>query len=181
MGEKRNATDRTLLARAARGDDEALGELFERHGARCLHRACCVLRDRTLAEDAVQEAFIDLWRTASRFDPRRADVLPWLLVLVHRRAVDLARREARRRARDGSLPTANPASYTAEEELLLLLDRREVRRALDRLSAPQREAVELAYYGGLSQSEVAQRLGVPLGTVKSRMSAAFARLVLACA
>jgi RNA polymerase sigma factor (sigma-70 family) len=181
MGQNQQLSDRALLERAAEGDENALGELYERHGARCLRRARAVLRNAALAEDAVQEAFLDLWRTAGRFDERRADVLVWLLVLVHRRSVDLARREARRHAFDASLPVPRDSSYTAEEELLLLLDRRRVRVALEQLTDPQRELVELAYYGGLTQRDLAQRLHVPLGTIKSRMSTALARLAVAVA
>lgn len=181
MQEKRQEDDRELLERSARGDEGALAALFDRHGARCLRCARAVLRDATLAEDAVQEAYLDLWRTAHRFDHRRGAVVTWLCVLVHRRAVDIARREARRRALDRSLPPPREGSYTAEEELLLRLDRRQVRRAVDELTEPQRQLIELAYYGGLTHSELARRLGVPLGTIKSRMVAALAALALAVA
>lgn len=181
MRPKRCDGDGELLQRVARGDEDALGELFTRHGGRCLARARAVLGGSALAEDAVQEAFVDLWRTASRFDARRSSVSTWLCVLVHRRAVDLARREARRRALDPALAALPRGSYTAEEELLLLLDRRRVRRAIDELSEPQRRLIELAYYGGLTQPELARRLELPLGTVKSRMSAALARLAVAVA
>ncbi|MGH3049349.1 MAG: sigma-70 family RNA polymerase sigma factor, partial [Gaiellaceae bacterium] len=111
----------------------------------------------------------------------RGEVVTWLSVLVQRRAVDLTRREARRRAADEALPASDDASYTAEEELFMQLDQRRVRTALAELSDPQRELVELAYYGGLTQSQLARRLDVPLGTVKSRMSAALANLARALA
>lgn len=181
MEGKPDTDDLALLARVVGGEREALGELFVRHGARCLRRAHSVLRDAALAEDAVQEAFLDLWRTADRFDAQRAPLAAWLCVLVHRRAVDVARREARRRALEGSLLAFPEDSNTTEEELLLILERRRVRRAVDGLSEQQRQVVELAYYGGLTQSELAHRLGVPLGTVKSRTAAALAALALAVA
>ena len=181
MGGNQGTTDRDLLARAAAGDGNAIRRLFERHGPRCLHRARTVLRDAALAEDAVQEAFLDLWRTADRFDERRGEVVVWLVTLVHRRAVDIARREARRRLIGPGLPLPSLAAYTAEEEVLLLLDRRRVRNALEALSDPQRELLELAYYGGLTHRELSQRLGVPLGTIKSRMTTALARLAVAVA
>ncbi|HET8607418.1 MAG TPA: sigma-70 family RNA polymerase sigma factor [Gaiellaceae bacterium] len=173
--------DRELLERTAGGDERALAELYRRHGPLCRTRAFRVLRDHALAEDAVQEAFLDLWRTAAGFDPDRAAVATWLCVLVHRRAVDIARREARRRHADELLPALDPASYTAEETLLLLLDRRRVRSALIELSPAHRQVVELAFYGGLTHSELARRLCVPLGTVKSRMTAALGRLAVVLA
>lgn len=181
MAKNQDATDHELILQIAAGDEYALGELYLRHGGHCLTRAVRVLRNRTLAEDAVQEAFLDLWRTAARFDERRASVAAWLLVLVHRRAVDLARREARRSALHASLPASTDLSYTAEEELLLLVDRRRMRAAIGQLNRQQRELVELAYYGGLTHRELACRLGVPIGTIKSRMSAAIAQLSLAFA
>jgi RNA polymerase sigma factor (sigma-70 family) len=128
-----------------------------------------------LAEDAVQEAFLAVWRGADRFDPARSRASTWILTLVHRRAVDLVRREDRRRA-DSLEGLAAPASGGTEEEAALRAQRRAVQEALRRLPDEQREALELAYYGGFSQSELADRLGQPLGTIKSRMFAGLARL-----
>lgn len=175
---QRAADDLRLLRRSAEGDEGALGELYRRHASLCANRAFDVLRDRTLADDAVQEAFVDLWKTAARFDAQRASVRTWLCVLVHRRSVDIARREARRRLTDEKLDAPEASSYTAEEVLILDLDRRRVRSGLAQLSTRHREVLELAYYGGLSQSELAARLDVPLGTIKSRTSDALARLAL---
>ena len=134
-----------------------------------------VLRDATLAQDAVQDAFLTAWRTAPSFDPRRGGVSSWLLTLVHRRAVDVVRREDRRRAvplDDAPVAAGDATDETAEPREL----RRTVQTALEKLTPPEREALELAYYGGLSQSEIAEKLDVPLGTVKSRMFAGLARL-----
>jgi RNA polymerase sigma-70 factor (ECF subfamily) len=170
------ADDLRLLRRTAEGDETALSELHRRHARLCLRRAFDVLRDHALADDAVQEAFVDLWKTAGSFDARRASVRTWLCVLVHRRSVDIARREARRRLTQTQLDAPAAGSHTAEELLILRLDRRRIQAALTGLSAPHREVLELAYYGGLTQSEVAQHLGVPLGTIKSRTSDALARL-----
>jgi RNA polymerase sigma-70 factor (ECF subfamily) len=176
MGQNFDRDDERLLTAVCGGDREALARLYERHGALCRGRAFAVLRDRSLAEDAVQEAFVDLWRTSDRFDRRRGAVVTWLCVLVHRRAVDLTRREiARRRAAD-RLPAPSRSEYAAEEQVLLLVERRRVRAALERLGSEQRELVELAYYGGLTQRELSYRLGLPLGTIKSRMSAAMTAL-----
>ena len=128
-----------------------------------------VLRDDALAEDATQEGFLDFWRTIGGFDPRRSSVRAWLCVLVHRRAVDIVRREARRHAADAELPAPDRDSYTAEEIAVLRYDRWRVRQALAQLALPQRDLLELAYWGGLTQSQLAARFGLPLGTVKSRM------------
>jgi RNA polymerase sigma factor (sigma-70 family) len=173
--------DATLLRQAAAGIAGAMDELYRRHGSLARHRAFLVLRDAALAEDAVQEAFLDLWRGAARFDARRAPLPAWLCVLVHRRSVDLARKEARRREVTHEVEDVDPASYTAEELLILQLERREVRAAVDELPEGQRSLVELAYYGGFSQSQLAKRFGIPLGTVKSRMHAALAALGAALA
>ena len=134
-----------------------------------------VLRDEALAEDAVQEAFLGLWRSAGSFIPERAKASTWILTLVHRRAVDVVRREQRRRTE--SLEGApEPSEGSAEEAAWLRLDRERVQTALAKLPDQQREAIELAYYGGYSQSELAERLGQPLGTIKSRMFSGLARL-----
>ena len=170
------ATDLELIRLCAKGEQAALVELHDRHAALCGHRALDVLRNPTLAEDAVQDAFLDLWKTAKGFDPNRAAVRTWLCVLVHRRAVDIARREAKHHSEEEDSPVLQPGSYTAEELLLLQIDRRRVHVALGRLSTAHRQVVELAYWGGLSQSEIAERCDVPVGTIKSRTYAALAHL-----
>ncbi len=167
--------DELLIARLARGDESALAELYDRYGAPAYRLALRILRDASLAEDAVQDAFLGAWRTAAAFDPRRGSASTWLLTLVHRRAVDVVRREQRRRTEP--IDDAPIASGDETDEAVVVLDeRRRVQAALEVLTPNEREAIELAYYGGLSQSEVAERLGVPLGTVKSRMFAGLARL-----
>ena len=132
--------------------------------------------DRAEAQDAVQEAFLSIWRSADRFLAERAKASTWILTLVHRRAVDLVRREDRRRGEplDGADEPASPA--TAEDEATLGLQRRLVQEAMRHLPAEQREALELGYYGGLTQRELAERLDQPLGTIKSRMFAGLSRL-----
>ena len=136
-----------------------------------------MLRDDRLAEDAVQEAFLGVWRTAAGFRAERAKASTWILTLVHRRAVDLVRREERRRADPLDDETRDAAtSESAEDAAWLGFERERVQGALRQLPDAQREAIELAYYGGYSQSELAQRLGMPLGTIKSRMFAGLARL-----
>jgi RNA polymerase sigma factor (sigma-70 family) len=168
-------SDEALTALVARHDEEAFAELYDRLGRTAYGLALRILRDESLAEDAVQEAFLVVWRTAARFVPERAKASTWVLTLVHRRAVDLVRRQERRRAEPlESAPQAGGAA--ADEQAWLRLRRERVQTALARLPDPQREAIELAYYGGFTQAELADRLGEPLGTIKSRMFAGLARL-----
>ena len=169
-------SDEAVVALVARSDETALGELYDRLGRVAYGLAFRILRDRTLAEDAVQEGFMTAWRTADRFMPERAKASTWLLTLVHRRAVDLVRRENRRRAEpvDEALELASDTSV--EDDAWLRFERERVQAALRRLPDQQREALELAYYGGFTQSELAERLGQPVGTIKSRMFAGLARL-----
>jgi len=169
-------SDEALVALAARSEQSALAELYDRYGRTAYGLALRVLRDPALAEDAVQEAFLALWRTASRFMPERGTASTWILTLVHRRAVDLVRREERRRADPLPEIEAADASGSADDALWLRLERERVQAALARLPGPQREAIELAYYGGFTQSELAERLGEPLGTIKSRMFTGLAHL-----
>ena len=168
-------TDEQLIEAVAGGDEQALAELYDRLGGVAYRVALRVLRDPALAEDAVQDAFLSAWRTAAGFDPRRGSASTWLLTFVHRRAVDLVRREDRRRG-DPLDDAPVPSGEATEERAEVRDERRRVQAALAQLSVDQREALELAYYGGLTQSELAERLGVPLGTVKSRMFAGLGRL-----
>jgi RNA polymerase sigma-70 factor (ECF subfamily) len=168
-------SDEALVALVARSDDSALAELYDRIGRVAYGLAYRILRDEALAEDAVQEAFLGLWRSAGSFVPERAKASTWVLTLVHRRAVDLVRREQRRRA-ESLDEAAEPEAGSAEDDAWLRLERERVQAALAQLPDPQREAIELAYYGGYTQSEVAERLGQPIGTIKSRMFSGLARL-----
>lgn len=170
-------SDEALVALVARGDESALAELYDRVGRVAYGLAFRVLRDDRLAEDAVQEAFLGVWRTAAGYRAERAKASTWILTLVHRRAVDLVRREERRRAEPLDDEMRDIAtSGSAADAAWLDFERERVQVALRRLPDPQREAIELAYYGGFSQSELAERLGMPLGTIKSRMFAGLARL-----
>lgn len=171
-------SDEALLALVARGDEQALGELYDRVGRVAYGLAYRIVRDDRLAEDAVQEGFLAVWRTAASYSAERAKASTWILTLVHRRAVDVVRREERRRAEpleDSDRDTAG-STGSAEEAAWLRFERDRVQAALKRLPDAQREALELAYYGGYSQAELAERLGLPLGTIKSRMFAGLARL-----
>jgi len=172
-------SDEALVALVARGDESALGELYDRVWRVAYGIAYRVLRDDRLAEDAVQEGFLAAWRSAAAFRADRAKASTWIVTLVHRRAVDIVRREQRRRAEpleSDSRPDPADPTGSAEDAAWLGFERDRVQAALRALPDTQREAIELAYYGGYSQSELAERLGVPLGTIKSRMFAGLARL-----
>lgn len=152
---------------------EGLGPLdllYERYRALAFSVAMLVTQDGPLAEDAVQEAFLGVWRNPSNYDTRRGSVRVWLMTIVHHRAVDtLRRRKAIHELPDeDALP---PRFHTPDvwDEVDATLDAAAVRRAMASLSSVQRVAIELAYYGGLTQAEIAERTGVPLGTVKSRV------------
>ena len=166
-------SDQALLALIARSDEAALAELYRRLSSVAYGLASRVLRDDALAQDAVQEAFLGVWRGAARFSAERAKPSTWVLTLVHRRAVDLVRREERRRGEPlepdvQAGATGDEAEHVARRETL--------RSVLGQLPAEQREAIELAYYGGYTQAELAERLNEPLGTIKSRMFTGLARL-----
>jgi RNA polymerase sigma factor (sigma-70 family) len=168
-------SDEALLALVSRSDEQALAELYDRYGRAAYGLALRILRDTALAEDAVQEAFMTVWRSAGSFLAERAKASTWILTLVHRRAVDLVRREERRRGEP--LETVEPEGGEAtDEQADLRARRRVVQAALRQLPDDQREALELAYYGGFTQSELAERLGQPLGTIKSRMFTGLRRL-----
>jgi len=168
-------SDEALVALVARSDEVALAELYDRVGRVAFGLARRVLRDDALAEDAVQEGFLAAWRSAARFVPERAKASTWLLTLVHRRAVDLVRREERRRTEP--LDESGEATELATDQAVwLTMERERVQRALKALPDQQREALELAYYGGFTQSELADRLGQPIGTIKSRMFNGLGRL-----
>ena len=168
-------SDEALVALVARGEEPALGELYDRFGRIAYGLALRVVRDASLAEDAVQDAFVTLWRTSARFVPERGKASTWVLTLVHRRAVDLVRREDRRRTEP--LAEAEEAHVEATQDVAWLrFERQRVQEALRKLPDQQREALELAYYGGFTQSELADRLGQPIGTIKSRMFSGLARM-----
>ena len=171
-------SDEALLALIPTPDGNlALAELYDRYGRVAYGLALRILRDSALAEDAVQEAFLAVWRTATSFRAERGKPSTWILTLVHRRAVDLVRREERRRTPPPETAADLDAAAPATEEEAVLRERRlAVQDALRQLPKDQREALELAYYGGLTQSELAEQLSVPLGTVKSRMFAGLRRL-----
>jgi RNA polymerase sigma-70 factor (ECF subfamily) len=169
-------SDEAVLALVARSEEAALAEIYDRFGAVAYGLALRVLRDEGLAQDAVQDAFLTVWRTARSFAPERGAARTWILTLVHRRAVDVVRREERRRGDPLESAPEPVASEQTDQLAWLRFERERVQSALRKLPDQQREALELAYYGGFSQSQLAERLGEPLGTIKSRMHTGLARL-----
>ncbi|MFC5959564.1 sigma-70 family RNA polymerase sigma factor [Streptomyces pratens] len=168
-----------LLVRVAGGDQKAFEALYGLVSGPVYGLVRRVVRDPAQSEEVVQEVLLELWRSAARFDPERGSALSWVLTLAHRRAVDRVRsaraageREQREAARRGS----GPAFDQVAEEVEAGLEREWVRRCLDRLTALQRQSVTLAYYDGYTYREVAERLSLPLGTVKTRMRDGLTRL-----
>jgi RNA polymerase sigma-70 factor (ECF subfamily) len=163
--------DRAVLGRIAEGELGALDDLYERYKTMAYSIAYRITNDATLAEDVVQDAFLGAWRNAARYVEGRGSVKTWLLSIVHHRAIDAVRR----RRPTSELPEreeAPPAELRLPDvwaEVSSRLDADTVRDAMAILSDVQREAIELAYFGGLTQLEVAERTATPLGTVKSRM------------
>lgn len=164
-----------LIAEAAAGCDRALAELYDLYGRRAYGLALRVLCDVTLAEDAVQDAFLTVWRSAAGYRRGRGTPSTWILTIVHRRAVDIVRREQRRRA-DRVEESEEPTGDASDEIVLARAEGERVRQALAQLLPGQRRVLELAYYGGLTQSEIAVELDLPLGTIKSRTFTALSRL-----
>jgi RNA polymerase sigma-70 factor (ECF subfamily) len=175
------ARDRELVRRIEHADEEAFRGLFRRYAPTALALARRVARQPYLAEEIVQEAFLAVWRNPGGYDPGRGSVRSWLMGMVHHRAVDAVRREEaqRRRAEDAQASEVAVVDDPAEavvEEVGLPQERAAVRDALAVLPAEQRQVIELMYFGGLSQSAISERLGLPLGTVKSRTLLGMRRL-----
>ncbi|MGH3864560.1 MAG: RNA polymerase sigma factor [Pseudonocardiaceae bacterium] len=174
-------SDAELVRRLGEADGAALSQLYQRFGRPCYSLARRICADEGLAEDVVQEVFLTLWRDPTRFDPSRGSFATWLLTLIHHKAVDAVRRESTIRRRMVAAPEAgedwlpNPVPG-ADQAAMARVAAGQVRAALHRLPAEQRQALALAYFGGHTQREIAVLTGVPLGTVKSRMFTAVQRL-----
>jgi RNA polymerase sigma-70 factor, ECF subfamily len=164
--------DLQLNDRFRAGDDAAVRLVYERHGRAMFAIAMSVLGNRELAADTVQQAFVKAWRASRSYDPQR-DLKPWLATITRRVAIDVYRREAHARK-------AEPRAEVDATVIPLAFERTweafEVRSALDQLPPDEREIVHLSHFAGLTHSEIAEQLGVPIGTVKSRSSRAYRRL-----
>jgi RNA polymerase sigma-70 factor (ECF subfamily) len=160
-----------LLVLVAGGDQKAFEDLYGLVSGPVYGLVRRVVRDPAQSEEVAQEVLLELWRSAARFDPRRGSALSWVLTLAHRRAVDRVRsaRAAGEREQREALRSGQPAFDHVAEEVEAGLEREWVRRCLERLTALQRQSVTLAYYDGYTYREVAERLSLPLGTVKTRM------------
>lgn len=170
--------DGALVARLAAGDEEALAEIFDRYAAFLFGLARRVTGDRASAEDVVQEVLTTLWSHPDRFDPQRGSLRAFLGVQAHRRAVDAVRKEVRRGSHENRLQAMNPPERDWAPDATDSVGLADlVRQAIGRLPESQRQAVELAYYQGCTQSELANVLGIPEGTAKSRLRLAQAKLV----
>lgn len=167
-----------LLQRSARGDRAAFAELYDATAARVHGLAVRVVRDPAQAEEVTQEAFLEIWRTASRFDAARGSAVSWLLTIAHRKAVDRVRsaEAASRRESTYHLQNQTVDVDTTAEAATASLEARRVRTALGALTEVQREAIELAYFGGYTHTEVATLLDLPVGTAKTRIRDGLIRL-----
>ena len=163
--------DRAVLVRLADGELDALGDLYDRYKTMAYSIAYRITNDATLAEDVVQEAFLGAWRNAARYVEGRGSVKTWLLAIVHHRAIDaVRRRRPTTELPDVELPPPDALRLPdVWAEVAAGLDAATVQDALATLSDVQREAIELAYFNGLTQQEIADQTATPLGTVKSRM------------
>ena len=170
--------DSTLVMLVAEGEVAAFEALYDRHRAQAYGLAMRVTRRPGLAEEVTQDAFLNLWRKADQFDPARGSLGSWLLTFVRHRAIDSLRSGARAE-RNVELETAADrleAPERTDEEVAAREASRSARRLVNELPTDQREVIELAYFGGLTQGEIAARVGVPLGTVKGRSRLALEKL-----
>ncbi len=172
------AEEAELVARLRAGDEQAFAELYQRAAAAVFGLVRKVVRDPAQSEEVAQEVFVELWRTASRFDPGRGAARTWIMTCAHRRAVDRVRSAQRATEREqlaGRRDQQRPYDEVVEQ-VEASLEREQVRRGLEALTELQREAVMLAYYGGYTHREIAELLGVPSGTVKTRLRDGLIRL-----
>ncbi|MEX2080756.1 MAG: sigma-70 family RNA polymerase sigma factor [Dehalococcoidia bacterium] len=167
-----------LLESIRAGDPDALGTLYDLVGKRAYGLAFRVLRDAGSAEDAVQEAFLAVWRSADRLDGARGRLTSYVLTVVHRRAIDQARARQGRMARTATADPDDPEPATEDfvGAVLAAEDAGAIRRALEGLPPDQRQAIEMAYFEGLTYPEIAEALGAPLGTIKSRLRLGLGKL-----
>ncbi|HEV3311478.1 MAG TPA: sigma-70 family RNA polymerase sigma factor [Chloroflexota bacterium] len=171
------AQDAEILAEMQAGDDAALGTLYDRYGSLAFTMAYRMLSDRHLAEDVVQDVFLSIWRNVASYDSRRSSFRSWFLTIVRNRCFDKLRSKATQPQLSPEVEIADqPGGQDVVREVTQSLRAERVREALGTLPPEQRQTIELAYYGGLSQTEISERMAVPLGTVKGRVRMAMQKL-----
>ena len=174
---KRRAEDAALLARIVERDERAVEALYARYSGPLYSLAYQVTGAERFAQDVIQEVFVALWRDANRFDPSRGAVAPWLFSLARHKAIDLVRREANIRKRTADVDLEfHESDDDVDQETWQRIRKEKVLAAIEELTPVQREALELAFFGGLTHVEVADRLEIPLGTAKTRIRSALLRL-----
>lgn len=172
----RSEPDERLVERMARGDREALAVLYDRYAGKVMGLGCQVLGDRHAAEDLVHEVFLDAWRQAGQFDAERGSVATWLLLRARSRAIDRRRSAARRRTEPESGGYEKVVQDDPPADAERSSDQRRALAALGCLSEEELEVIVLGYFEGLSSTEIAERVGVPVGTVKSRTRSGLMKL-----
>ena len=167
-----------LLRRSARGDEQAFAELYDATSARVYGLVLRVVRDPAQAQEVTQEAYLETWRTASRFDPAKGSAMSWLLTIAHRKGVDRVRSAEASSRRDTAYHDTNAgvAHDSTADAAEASFEARRVRSALSGLTVVQREAIALAYFGGYTHTEVATMLDLPVGTAKTRIRDGLIRL-----
>lgn len=173
-----HGSDEWLGELLAQGSPEGIEALYDRYGRLAFSLALRILGDQGSAEDAVQEAFLAIWRQASSYRPERGSLRTWVCSIVHHRAVDRLRGRSGRARQDLPLESAPPESGLSDtwEQVAAELERQDIRAALDGLPGEQRQTIELAYFGGYTQAEISGLMRVPLGTVKGRTRMALRKL-----
>ncbi|MDQ1752897.1 MAG: polymerase sigma-70 factor, subfamily [Pseudonocardiales bacterium] len=167
-----------LLVASARGDEQAFATLYDQTSSRVYGMVLRVIRDAAQAAEVTQDVYLEVWRQAARFDASRSAVMPWLLMIAHRRAVDRVRSAQSSVERDNryaELTTDRPYD-SVSEQVHISMESQRVRKVMNDLTDAQREAVSLAYFGGYTHNEVADLLQLPLGTVKTRIRDGLIRL-----
>ncbi len=172
--------DEELMPWIAAKDPEAFEVFYDRHGGVAYSLAYRILGDRSAAEDCIQETFISIWRSGARFDRTRGSVRSWTLSIVRNRAIDALRSKAGKAPKltfdDDAILESRPAEERTDDEAIRHETANEVRSAISQLPEEQSKVIELAYFGGFSQSEIARMLNIPLGTVKGRMRLALEKI-----
>jgi RNA polymerase sigma-70 factor (ECF subfamily) len=177
-GDTSTLSNEDLLQRVATGDRDAFAELYDRTAPRVFGLVKRLLRDHAQSEEVTQEIFLEIWQTAARYDPNKGGSMGWMLTMTHRRAVDRVRASQASRDRDVRIGIRDhaPDFDSVVENVEVRIESERVKQAMERLTQLQRQAVQLAYFGGYNHREVATMLSVPIGTVKTRLRDGMIRL-----